>query len=209
MDSLNYDYQTDPLYQSSQGTLSPFYTSMLKGDINSYYSPIGEIGGGQFENMLNMAVRDTTRGVNEGMASKGLARSGLSAAALAPVIANTSGTLRYNDFLRALEGRKGFLNTATSGLEGVRSSALSNQQDINRIGYDVAKTNFSAEQEREAQEQAMWTSILSSGIGAVGNIAGMGMLGNIMKPMGSASAGVNAAAKSNQDYFTNMGRMFL
>jgi hypothetical protein len=189
-EEFSYQFQDDPYVGKTQDTLFPFFSDIIAGKPNDYYAPIGNYGGKELEDMLALNTRDVTKSVNENLVRRGMSRSGLAGAAIAPAVADMSTKMRWDDYNRAMEGRK-FLGTwGTSGLEGIRSAALNNQNQKNTIGYDVAKTNYSTEQANQAAEDQMWAQLLSSGIGALGNMYGMSQMGG----GGSAGGGMSASS---------------
>ena len=192
-------YYTDPYFTQSQDLLFPFYSDILKGDIPDYYAPIGEWGGKEFEDFMGYMEKGITKGVTEDLARRKVrgARGG-------DIIAKAVGDIRskysYEDMLRGLKGRESLLGVGTSGMEGVRSSALAYGSDKSRYDLDVAKLE---EQDNLAKDK-MWTDILSSVIGGGVSMAAMSYM-----PLGSAKGG-KGLFQSTYDIFkkkeTNYGR---
>jgi hypothetical protein len=181
----------DPYVTSSQATLSPFYTSILEGKPNAYYAPIGEFGGPEAQKALALTNRDITNSVNENMTRRGMSRSGVAGDVISKAIGDSSTKFNYTDFQRALEGRKWLGTWGSTGLEGVRSAGLTNQGQQNSFNMNAAQFDLNKltnEQNQDANEDAMWGNLLSSGIGAIGNVFGMGMLSKAFNPAASAAA---------------------
>jgi hypothetical protein len=176
------------MYSQSQSYLYPYYTSLLEGT-NSYASPIGNWGGQELEDIIGLSSKNMTNAVNSSLASSGMARSGLAAEAIGSKIGDLSTQYRWEDYNRALEGRMNLINTGSQGLSNLSSRALNNQNQQNN--FNVGNYEFQANQEaqEEANEQAMWSIILSSAIGAGTSMYGMNYLGNAMK----ASSAVNSS----------------
>lgn len=208
-------FQADPYYTSSQATLSPFFTAMLQGDMPDYYKAIGETGSDESKKMLALTNRDITTSVNENMTRRGMSRSGVSADVISKAIGDSSTKFNYADYERALTGKLNLLNTATTGLSNVRSAALNNQSQQNSFNLNAAQFDLNKLANTQAQEQSdenTWLSLLSSGVGAIGNIYGMNMLKDVLNPssnvaqnnfasnLGSAKSGEFDKATEGSDF---------
>jgi len=181
------NFYNDPYVGKTQDTLFPFYSSLLQGNINDYYAPIGEYGGPELDNILNLTQRDMTKSLNENLARRKL-NGGLGLDLVAKNIGDVSANLRWSDFLRAMEGRKSLLGLGTSGLSDVRNSALNNQGSRNQFNLgiagletDIGKFNIQSKMAQDAAEQQMWADIIGGVSGIVTDIAGYGMMSSAMK----------------------------
>jgi len=193
-------FYEDPYYKKTQDYLYPFGTNMLAGNVPDYYKPIGEWGGTELENLLGLTRRDVTNAVNENLTRRNISRGGLGASVIAKTMADTTTKARWDDYMRAIQGRQYLLGMGLNTVQGVGSSALNfmgqkNQFELNKAGLasDIEKYNAAIEAQRKAQQDAMWSQILSSAIGAAGTIGGF-MIGGpvgagIGGSLGSASGG--------------------
>lgn len=200
-------YFQDPFVGKTQNDLYDMGSKLMSGNIPSYFKPIGEIGGPELENVISMATRDTSKALTEHAARVGN-RGGINR--LAPAIADTSTNLRYQDLLRALQGRAGFLNTGSEMLGGVRSAAIT--EGANRNSFDMEKAKLTEESSRYEQQRAdakkaarnaMYTQILSAGIGGASNLYGMGILSKALSAGGTAAAGAGTASVTKDMFAPN------
>jgi hypothetical protein len=82
-------------------------------------------------------------------------------------------------------------------MENVGSNALTNQGQNNQFNQTNAEQSMSADEfnaQMKQQQDQMWAGMISSGIGALGNIAGMGMLGGFGGGGGAADGGMSGAS---------------
>ena len=194
------DFYTDPNYTESQDLLSTTGKNLLAGKPGEYYKSIGETGGGAFENMMSLIGRDTSKAVSENLVRRNVARGGIGASLIAKSMADVGTKLRWEDYSRAQKGKQFLLGKGLDTTEGVRSSALNfgsqkNLYNLNAANFGLRKSGV--EEAASAREGSMWSSILSSGIGTLGNIYGMQQYGNIMKGSATGSSGT---VKSPIDY---------
>ena len=101
-------YFQDPLVGKTQDQLYGFGSDLLAGRPGSYFGGIGESGGPELEALIAMNSRDINKSVLEQAAKTGGRGGGFAAG---NAIADMTTKLRYSDFMRAMEGRKFFLNT--------------------------------------------------------------------------------------------------
>jgi len=203
-------FSTDPYVGKTQDQLFPFFSQIMAGNIPDYYKGIGEYGGPELEGLVNMTNRDVTNAVTEDLARRNVT-GGLGTDVIARATADKGTQLRWNDFLRAMSGRQWLGSWGTTGMENVRSGALTNQGQINqynlgKAGLDLNVANM--ENTQQAQENAMWSNILSSGVGTLGNLYGMNMLKDIYTPkvasntleLGNAGYPSFSSISKNYDY---------
>lgn len=165
------EWWEDPTYASSQKFLQTYGENILNGDIPDYYKSIGETGGADFENYLNLTNRDIMKATNESLARSGRGRGGAAGAVSAQTIADNSTKARYADYLRAQEGKKGLLSTGIGIEEGVRGAGFNNQTQRNNFNlgiYDreINKAGYLDAYDRQSSED------LGKTIGAVAPYAG-------------------------------------
>lgn len=171
------------LYQTSAG--------LLAGNAPDYYADIGKIGGEELENLLARTRKSTMRAVEENLASRNIRGGGISSSLIADAISGIESNIRYQDYVRALQGRLGLLSRGISGMStvgqlGLNKARMVNIYNLNRAGLELDEERLALqkemfEEEKEAQKDAMWADILSRGIGAVSNIYGINVLGKALK----------------------------
>jgi hypothetical protein len=177
-------FQADPYYQKTQDFAYPYYTDMLQGKIDPYYSAIGETGSSEFEKMLGLTTRDITNSTNENLVRRGMSRSGVGADLVSKNVADASTKLRYEDYNRALTGKLNLLNIGSSGLSGVRSSALTNQSQVNNFNLGASEIDlnkYKLEQEQDASDASTLASLISSGVSAASGLYGTNLLADTLK----------------------------
>lgn len=203
-------FYSDPLYQKTQDILFPFGEDLLAGQPNEYYAPIGETGSPEFENMLALTNRDTSKAVSENLVRRGISRGGLGLSIAAKTAADTSTKLRWEDYLRAMTGKEFLLSTGSNMLSNVLQGALSMGGQKNQ--YNISKAELSlavqkANQEMANQRNAMWGQIAQTAIGLfAAPMTGGLSLG--MTAMGSANPGggkVGASASVLNPEIMNWG----
>jgi len=185
------DWYEDPYYKKTQDQLLDYGTDLLEGKPNDYYKPIGEVGGSMFEDVVAKTTRDITGAVGEDAARRGMGRSGATSNAIARAVGDKTTELRWSDFLRAMQGRSGFLQLGNEMVSGVRSAGLTYQGQKNQFNLaSVGLAQTGALQEYNAQEakdgqqaQAQgdfFGNLISSGmtLGAMGAYLKGGQTGN-------------------------------
>lgn len=190
------DFYTDPYYKKSQEELFPLGAGILKGEIPEYYEEIGEFGGEAFEGMLDLLQRDVSKGVTEDLARRKV-RGARGSDIVSKAMGDISTKLRWEDYRKSIEGKKFLFSGGKAITEGVRSAGLSFGGQKNQFNLQKAGLEFDIEKQEEASKQAedaMWSDIFSSVIGAAGTVAGMGMLGSASKAtkvLGNVAGGGN------------------
>ena len=165
-------FYQDPYYSKVQNYMFPYASSILEGKPNDYYAPIGNWGGKELEDMIGLTTRDTQNAVDSSLVRSGLSRSGIASEVMAKQTADTSTGLRWADFNRAMSGRQFLLGAGMNAMSGIRSAGLENQSQNNQFNMNAYKM----EQDQQQGEDNMWAQLLSSGIGAMGNMYGMNMM---------------------------------
>jgi hypothetical protein len=130
----------DAFYKPTQDLLFGEGKNYLSGNINEYYKPIGEFGGKEFEDVLAMKNRDISVASTDDSVRRGMGRGGVAASSMAKAIGDSSKELRWADFLRAMEGRKGFLQLGNSMVSGVRDAGLTYQSQKNSFNAGIYNT---------------------------------------------------------------------
>lgn len=193
------DFYTDKYYKPTQEKMFDYGEDILAGDIPDYYADIGRAGGPAFQRMQERTTANVREATQEGAAARGVGRSGIVDAATAGAVADTSAKLGWQDFLRSIQGKQNLLSAGLNTMSGVRGAGLQYGGQKNRYNINKANLEFQEEQleaQEEAAEQAMWGDLIGAGIGAVGNIASMGMMGGfdkIGKLLGGGAAGGGGA----------------
>jgi len=174
------NYSQSEWYTKPQKRLYDYSSEMLEGNIPDYYKSIGSYGGSEMEAMLNMINRDVSKGVTEDVARRNVGSGGAGMSAIAKATADAGTQLRWQDYMRAMEGKKYLLGTGLETMSGVRNAGLSeqgqqNQFNLNKAGmeFNVGKYNEDYSREQELQKGSLWSQILSSGLGALGTGVGM------------------------------------
>lgn len=132
------DWYEDPYYKKTQDQLLGYGTGLLEGKPNDYYKPIGEVGGSMFEDVVSKTTRDITGAIGEDAARRGMGRSGATSNAIARAVGDKTTELRWSDFLRAMQGRAGFLGMGNDMVSGVRSAGLTYQGQKNSFNLNAA-----------------------------------------------------------------------
>lgn len=161
----------DPYYGKTQEQLYGLGTNLISGNIPDYYKSIGEAGGKEFEDMFSLLKGDVEKSVTADLAKRGV-RGGLGAGVIAKSVGDLGRQLRYADFERVLTGKQNLLTLGTNTLGGVRSSALDITGARNNFNLNTSKMQYESDLAKKQAEDAMWMTILSSGIGALGTVAG-------------------------------------
>ena len=194
-------YYSDPYYGKTQEELFPFYSNLLKGDIPDYYKGIGEWGGSELEKIIGMGERDITKSISEDFVRRKVS-GGLGADVIAKSVGDLGTKLRWDDYIRAISGRKDLLNIGTSGLEGVRSAGITEGGMRNRFNLDIAgmemeigKFDVTREDQQKAYEDAMWKEMIGDIISLGGNIGLRAYSGTQSPSLGSASSGGGGGAQ--------------
>src|SRR3990167_4988842 len=134
----------DPYFMRNQGRLEALGTDFLGGNIPDYYKPIGESGSPQFEDMMRLNTEDIQRTGYESAARMGT-RGGATQSNIMKNVRSMAVPLRWADFTRAIEGRKGLLDTGVNAITGVRNAGLQ---------FGGQKNEFNLGTARMAQDQA-------------------------------------------------------
>jgi len=185
-------FYTDPSYKTSQAKLLNIGSNMLKGDLLDYYKPIGEMGGKDFEAMLNLVKADAQTSAESNVAKRNL-RGGLASNIVTKSVVGASTGLRWQDYMRALTGRENLLRLGVSTTEGVRSAGLSygnakSQYDLT-AALETQKMAQLEESEKEARKAALWNTIIGSAIGGISTVYGAKLMGSAGKVKGATSIG--------------------
>ena len=175
-------FSEDPYVGKSQDYLWNFGTGAMEGKLPDTYMPLIQFGSQPFEDMLGMKNRDIISGITESAAKRGLGRGSNISPAIAKAVADSSTVARYGDYKDTLTNMRSILGLGTETVEGVRSGALTNQQQKN--AYEIAKAGglasqmdnvYNADQNAftYAQGQENAGGGVSDVIGQVGNIFGL------------------------------------
>lgn len=132
-------FWSDPYLGKTQDYMYGYGTELLEGKPNDYYKPLGEVGGSMFEDYLSKVNRDTTRATEEGAIRRGMAHGGAVDSAITKNVSDVSSKMRWEDFLRAMEGRTNFLKIGDSQVKQVGANALTNQDQRNAFEIDKAR----------------------------------------------------------------------
>lgn len=197
------EYFEDPDYREMQNFLKDFGKNILTGDIPEYYAPIGEIGGTELENVLQRTEASTTKGIMESLAKTGRARGGQVAASVAPALADTSATMRYNDYLRGLSGRQSLLGTGVGVTQGVRSAGERQgtlRNAFNWTDYEAQIGERDYQNEEDAQLGQLLGTVASVGLGAATGGMSFGL-------QGALAGGVDALTGGGTNFLGGLGKL--
>lgn len=131
-------YFEEPDVQAMQDILKELGPNLLKGDVPSYYAPIGESGGTEFEKYLNSVVGDTEKSVLDAAAASGRS-GGVVPSVVAEEVGKVSTQARYADYLRMLQGRQYLLGTGINVTQDIRNAALNRENAKNSYGLNATQ----------------------------------------------------------------------
>lgn len=135
------EFFEDPLFGEQQDFLSGLGKDLLGGEFGAFKS-LAETGSPELEAVIANLNRDVTTQATEAAARSGRARGGQLPSTVSRNIADATAGLRFQDFLRAQEG-KGFLFQQGRGItEGVRGAALDNQAQRNTFNLNTSRLDF-------------------------------------------------------------------
>lgn len=196
------DYYLNDRFSPTLNYIGDYSQNLTQGIIPDYFKSITETGSPQFESLLGQTKRDINTAVDEELVRSGLGRGAVGAVAKAKSIADITGKLRYDDFLKANQGKQFMLQTGLAGLEGTRNAALSesgmqNEFNLGRSNLELKDLMFRYEAQKaaESEDNAMWqnltkmgTSMLMQNSGGLGGLSGM---------FGGGSSGGSAISSSD------------
>lgn len=172
-------FQEDPYYKKTQKDLYKFGSEGLKGQFDPYYAGIGEGGGEALEDIISMGRRDITKAVTEDVARRRIGSGGRATSAIAKATADMSTKLRWQDFMRKMQGRESLLQTSLGTLSGVRGAGQTQQAQKSQfeqwrtgLEFDVTAQNQKEEAQEKARKAGLWGKILSGGLAVAGTVAG-------------------------------------
>ncbi len=120
-------YQKSERFDPIQDELQAIATDILKGEPPEYYAPIGESGGALFEKVISQISGDVMKTAQSSDIARNMGRGGTGSAPEA--VARAVTPLRYEDYMRALQGRERLLGYGTDVLSNVRQADLA-QKDL-------------------------------------------------------------------------------
>ena len=190
-------FYNDPNYAASQNSLMPFASSLMSGQgLPSAYAGLITPNSPQFQQMLQRTTGNILGATEDQMAGQGISDSGVAASAAAGAVGNATSQLTYQDFLNSQANQMNLMGMGSGIMENVGSMGLTNQGQTNQFNQTNAEESMAAQEfnaQMKQQQDQMWGSMISSGIGALGNIAGMGMLGGFGGGGGAAAGGMSGA----------------
>lgn len=168
------EYYEDPDYRKAQDFLRELGIGIASGDkIPDYYKGIGETGGADFENYLNLIRGDTERSSLEASAAAGRG-GGRAIESATQAFAPLATEARYSDFLRALEGKKWLLNAGVGITEGVRGAGQ--QEGANRNTFNLKTSALDME---KRQYWDSYDSMTRDWENKKGQAIGSGLMGTL------------------------------
>ena len=201
-------FYNDPNYAASQNSLMPFASSLMSGQgLPSAYAGLITPNSPQFQQMLQRTTGNILGATQDQMAGQGIGDSGVAASAAAGAVGNATSQLTYQDFLNSQANQLQLMGMGSGIMENVGSMALNNQGQNNQFNLtnaseslDSQEFNAQMKQQKEAQQQAFISSLIST----AGNVAGMGMMGGMgggggMPGMTGSTGGVNSGWMAQPD----------
>lgn len=193
------EYYNDPYYTDMQSYLSTYGKNILEGNPNAYYGEMGAVGGPEFEKMLGLSNRDIQQSTAEAAARTGRGRGGYLPSVTAQTIADNTSKLRYQDYLKAMQGRQSLLSTGVGITEGVRQAGQqegANRNTFNLKSYDYTRQNalfdINREDQNAAQEGDFLSNLFQIGVGGVTGYLTGGPVGALV----GAAGGLGTLADS-------------
>ena len=185
-------FYNDPNYAASQNSLMPFASSLMSGQgLPSAYAGLITPNSPQFQQMLQRTTGNILGATQDQMAGQGIGDSGVAASAAAGAVGNATSQLTYQDFLNSQANQLQLMGMGSGIMENVGSMALNNQGQNNQFNLTNASESLDSQEfnaQMKQQQDQMWAGMISSGIGALGNVAGMGMLGGFGGGGGAAAS---------------------
>ena len=176
----------------------PFASSLMSGQgLPSAYAGLITPNSPQFQQMLQRTTGNILGATQDQMAGQGIGDSGVAASAAAGAVGNATSQLTYQDFLNSQANQLHLMDSGAGIMENVGSMGLTNQGQTNQFNQTNAEESMAAQEfnaQLKQQQDQMWAGMISSGIGALGNIAGMGMMGGFGGGGGAAAGGMSGAS---------------
>lgn len=175
------DWYSDPYYEKGQDKMYDFSSKLMAGESPApLYESLVTHGGKEMEDLLSLYKSDITQSVEESQAKKGTGRSGVTDAIVSEEVGKQSIKTRWDDYLRAQAGKELFFKGGMTGMSDVTGKALTNQHQRNQfelakatMGMTGMQNEATFAQSNANAQSAGWSDFLSSGIGAIGSMAGM------------------------------------
>ena len=190
-------FYNDPNYAASQNSLMPFASSLMSGQgLPSAYAGLITPNSPQFQQMLQRTTGNILGATEDQMAGQGISDSGVAASAAAGAVGNATSQLTWQDFLNSQSNQLQMMGLGANTMNSLASMGLTNQGQTNQFNQTNAEESMAAQEfnaQMKQQQDQMWAGMISSGIGALGNIAGMGMLGGFGGGGGVAAGGMSGA----------------
>ncbi len=176
------EFEEDKDYRETQDFLKTLGIDILSGDIPEYYSAIGESGSKEFEDYLGLLKGDVQSSVEASAAATGRT-GGVVASQTAEKVGKLSTEARFNDYMRALQGKQSLLNTGKSITEGVRGAGQHQQAQKNEFGLKRSSLDLSKRLGLDEQDAAQGDALgkmLEMGLGAAAGYATGGVPGAVV-----------------------------
>lgn len=135
-------FEEDPDFRETQDFLKSLGIDILGGEIPEFFAPIGEAGGPELENLINLLSGDIQAAVESAGAATG--RTGAVPSIVGEKVGRLSTELRFEDFQRALKGKEFLFREGRGITEGVRAAGQTQQAQVNQFllnaaGLDLTK----------------------------------------------------------------------
>ena len=170
------EFEEDADYRETQDYLKSLGINVLEGDIPDYYAPIGERGGKEFEDVLNLMSGDIKKASLESAAAMG--RGGGAASQIAAEqVGRFSTKARYDDFLRAMGGRETLFKQGRGITENVRTAGQNQQQQKNSFALGASGLELQKlmgldtyNMKQDAIEGEAWGEAMGTGMDVLGEM---------------------------------------
>jgi len=146
------DFFEDPEFKRQQKFLGDFGIDVLGGKVPEFFRGIGEAGSPEFENLLRQGTGDITRGITETAALTGRGRGGGVSSQVGKEVGRFSTEARFNDLLRAMEGKKFLFQQGRGISEGTRSAGFAEESSRNQFALNRSKLDFAHRSALDEQE---------------------------------------------------------
>lgn len=153
---------------------------ILSGNLNEYYSPLGEMGGQQFEKYLSGVLGDVQSNVLDSAAATGRS-GGAVQASIAEQTGKVSNEARYADYLRTLEGRGNLLTLGNNIMSGVRQAGQQEGANVNNFNMGTSEMDLNYRMAKDQADMALGQAegealgdVVGSVQGAIMGAAGIG-----------------------------------
>lgn len=178
-------FQEDPDFRETQDFLKNLGIDILGGDIPEFFAPIGETGGAELENLINLISGDIQSAAESAGAATG--RTGAIPSIVAKETGRLATELRFSDFQRALKGKEFLFGQGRGITEGVRGAGQVQQGQLNQFNLEAAGLDLTKRfglDEQDLLEGGALGKLFETGLGAAAGFVTGGVPGAIVGATG-------------------------